>query len=325
MKLKTLKILAAAAIPALGLVAAGSATAQEYPSEPIQLVIPYNPGGDSDLVGRLFAGQLERVLGSTVVPVNVAGASGSIATTKVYQADPDGYTMLFHHSGVLGSMLTGAIDFAFDDLTVLGSVGLSEGSIWVTSGSSPYQNMEELVAAAKANPGTVKNGINFGSQTHVHAAAFEEAAGVEMHNVDVGGIGEKIVSILGQHVDVSEVQVGAVQSYLESGDMRALGTPAGQRFSGLPDVATFQEQGIDVAMPDRLFWVALPPEAPANVVETLQAALAELGESDELATEYAKVQITPQFLSAEDTVEYLNNEFEFNSQYKDIFLSRKKK
>ena len=250
-------------------------------------------------------------------------ASGSIATTKVYQADPDGYTMLFHHSGVLGSMLTKAIDFRFDDLTVLGSVGMSEGSIWVTSASSPYQNMEDLVEAAKANPGTVKNGINFGSQTHVHAAAFEEAAGVEMHNVDVGGIGEKIVSILGQHVDVSEVQVGAVQSYLESGDMRALGTPAAQRFSGLPDVATFQEQGIDVAMPDRLFWVALPPNAPADVVEKLQEALAELGESEELATEYAKVQMTPRFLPAQETVDYLNNEFEFNSQYKDIFLSKK--
>ncbi|MCY0097027.1 Bug family tripartite tricarboxylate transporter substrate binding protein [Hoeflea ulvae] len=323
MKLKTLKTLALAAIPAFGLITAGAAIAQDYPSQPIQLVIPYNPGGDSDLLGRIFASQLERVLESTVVPVNVAGASGSIATTKVYQADPDGYTMLFHHSGVLGSMLTKAIDFRFDDLTVLGSVGMSEGSIWVTSASSPYQNMEDLVEAAKANPGTVKNGINFGSQTHVHAAAFEEAAGVEMHNVDVGGIGEKIVSILGKHVDVSEVQVGAVQSYLESGDMRALGTPAAQRFSGLPDVATFQEQGIDVAMPDRLFWVALPPNAPADVVEKLQSALAELGESKELATEYAKVQMTPRFLSAQETADYLNNEFDFNSQYKDIFLSKK--
>ncbi|MEQ9247865.1 MAG: tripartite tricarboxylate transporter substrate-binding protein, partial [Nitratireductor sp.] len=235
----------------------------------------------------------------------------------------DGYTMLFHHSGVLGSMLTKAIDFRFDDLTVLGSVGISEGSIWVTSANSPYQNMEDLVEAAKANPGTVKNGINFGSQTHVHAAAFEEAAGVEMHNVDVGGIGEKIVSILGQHVDVSEVQVGAVQSYLESGDMRALGTPAAQRFSGLPDVATFQEQGIDVAMPDRLFWVALPPNASADVAEKLKAALAELGESEELATEYAKVQMTPRFLSAEETEDYLNNEFAFNLKYEDIFLSKK--
>lgn len=323
MKLTALKTLALAAIPALGLFTAGSAVAQEYPSEPIQLVIPYNPGGDSDLVGRIFASQLERVLDSTVVPVNVAGASGSIATTKVYQADPDGYTMLFHHSGVLGSMLTKAIDFRFDDLTVLGSVGMSEGSIWVTSAGSPYQNMEDLVKAAKANPGTVKNGINFGSQTHVHAAAFEKAAGVEMHNVDVGGIGEKIVSILGQHVDVSEVQAGAVQSYLESGDMRALGTPAVQRFHGLPEVATFQEQGIDVAMPNRLFWVALPPNAPADVVEKLTAALAELGESEELATEYAKVKMTQRFLPAQETVDYLNSEFEFNSQYEEIFLSKK--
>lgn len=322
MKMKTLKTLALVAISALGLFAAQSTVAQEYPSQPIQLIIPYNPGGDTDLLARIFAAQLEKALDNTVVPVNVAGASGSIATTKVYQSAPDGYTMLFHHSGVLGSMLTKAIDFRFDDLTVLGSVGLSEGSIWVTAANSPYQNMEDLVKAAKANPGTVKNGINFGSQTHVHAAAFEEAAGVEMHNVDVGGIGEKIVSILGQHVDVSEVQVGAVQSYLDSGDMRALGTPAAQRFRGLPDVLTFQEQGIDVAMPDRLFWVALPPGAPADVVEKLEAALAEMGKSEELASEYAKVQMTPRFLSAEDTVKYLNDEYEFNSRYKDIFLSK---
>jgi tripartite-type tricarboxylate transporter receptor subunit TctC len=317
-----MKTLALAAIPALGLFTAQSTVAQDYPTQPIQLIIPYNPGGDTDLLARIFASQLEKALDNTVVPVNVAGASGSIATTKVYQAAPDGYTMLFHHSGVLGSMLTKAIDFRFDDLAVLGSVGLSEGSIWVTAASSPYQNMEDLVKAAKANPGTVKNGINFGSQTHVHAAAFEEAAGVEMHNVDVGGIGEKIVSILGQHVDVSEVQVGAVKSYLDSGDMRALGTPAAQRFSGLADVPTFEEQGIDVAMPDRLFWVALPPKAPADVIEKLKAALAEIGKSEELATEYAKVQMTPRFLSAEDTVKYLNDEYEFNSRYEDVFLSK---
>jgi len=322
MRMTTMKTLALAAIPALGLFTAQSTVAQDYPTQPIQLIIPYNPGGDTDLLARIFASQLEKALDNTVVPVNVAGASGSIATTKVYQAAPDGYTMLFHHSGVLGSMLTKAIDFRFDDLAVLGSVGLSEGSIWVTAASSPYQNMEDLVKAAKANPGTVKNGINFGSQTHVHAAAFEEAAGVEMHNVDVGGIGEKIVSILGQHVDVSEVQVGAVKSYLDSGDMRALGTPAAQRFSGLADVPTFEEQGIDVAMPDRLFWVALPPKAPADVIEKLKAALAEIGKSEELATEYAKVQMTPRFLSAEDTVKYLNDEYEFNSRYEDVFLSK---
>ncbi|WP_164738226.1 tripartite tricarboxylate transporter substrate binding protein [Frigidibacter oleivorans] len=321
MKFRHLKTIAAAAVPALGLLAGGAAMAQDYPSKPIQMVIPYNPGGDTDLLGRIFASQLEAALGETVVPVNMAGASGSIATTHVYQAAPDGYTMLFHHSGVLGSMLTGAIDFSFDDLTVLGSVGLSEGSIWVTASSSPYEDMQDVVEAAKASPGTVKNGINFGSQTHVHAAAFEKAAGVEMHNIDVGGIGEKIVSILGQHVDVSEVQVGAVQSYLDSGDMRALGTPAAKRFDGLPDVATFAEQGIDVEMPDRLFWVALPPGAPDDVVETLKGALAELAGSEALKTEYAKVKMTPYFLSAEETVDYLNNEYEFNAQYKDIFLS----
>lgn len=319
MKLNTL---VAMTIPVLSLCAAGTLVAQEYPTKPIQLVVPYNPGGDTDLLGRIFATQLGDVLGQTVVPVNMPGASGSIATNHVYQADPDGYTMLFHHSGVLVSMLTNAIDFSFEDMTVIGAVGLSEGSIWVTSAMSPYQNMEDLVEAAKANPGLVKNGINFGSQTHVHAAAFEEAAGVEMHNVDVGGIGEKIVSILGQHVDVSEVQVGAVQSYLESGDMRALGTPAGQRYSGLPDVATFQEQGIDVAMPDRLFWVALPPEASSVAVETLTAALAELAVSEELATEYAKVQMTPYFLSAEEATDYLLTEFEFNSKFEDVFIAR---
>jgi tripartite-type tricarboxylate transporter receptor subunit TctC len=256
--------------------------------------------------------------------VNVAGAAGSIATAKVKNSPADGYTMLLHHSGVLISMITGAIDFSFKDMTVLGSVALSEGTIWVTGANSPYKDMTDIVKAAKANPGTVKNGLNFGSQSHAHVAAFERAAGVQLHNMDVGGIAEKIVALLGGHIDVTEVQVGTVTSYLQTGKMRALGTSAVNRFSGLPDVKTFKEQGIDITMPDRLFWLGLPPGAPEDVIKTITAALGKVAKSPKIKPEYDKVLMTPYFKNAVEATQYLDDEYKFLVQYKDVFQTKKK-
>ena len=325
MKNSTMTKWVASALMGAALVVAPQAVSADdaYPSKPVQLIVPYNPGGDTDLLGRLFASELEKTLGETVVVVNVAGASGSVATTKVKESDPDGYTMLFHHSGVLVSMLTGAIDFSYNDMTLLGSVGLSKGSIWVTGANSPYQDIGDVVKASKETPGSVKMGVNFGSQTHVHAVAFERAADVKLHMIDVGGIGEKIVAILGGHVDATEVQAGTVTSYLESGDMRVLGTTAGDRFEGMPDVKTFAEQGVDVAMPDRIFWVAMPAGVPQDVVDTMSKAIAEAGKSETLKAEYAKVKMTPYFLNAKETAEYLDAEYQFNDGYKEVFLSKK--
>ncbi|MDR1828217.1 MAG: hypothetical protein LBR29_07800 [Methylobacteriaceae bacterium] len=184
--------------------------------------------------------------------------------------------------------------------------------------------MTDVVKEAKAHPGTVKNGLNFGSQSHAHVIAFERTAGVELHNMDVGGIAEKIVAILGGHIEITEVQVGTVISYLQAGKMRALGTPAGNRFSGLPDVKTFKEQGIDVTMPDRLFWVGLPPNAPENVVKTLAAAFEKVAKSPNIKAEYDKILITPYFKDAAGATQYLDDEYNFLIQYKDVFQSSKK-
>lgn len=315
-------LIAAAALVALP----GAASAADaYPAKAIQLVVPYNPGGDTDLTARVFAKEFEAAVGQPVVVVNVAGAAGSIATTKVKNAPADGYTILFHHSGVLVSMITGAIDFSYKDLTILGSVALSEGTIWVTGAKSPYKDMSDIVKAAKAKPGTIANGVNFGSQSHVHVAAFERVTGVQLHNQDVGGIAEKIVAILGGHIDATEVQAGTVSSYLQAGSMRALGTPSADRFSGLPDVKTFKEQGIDLVVPDRLFWLGLPPNTPEDVVKVLTAALQKTANSPAIKKDFAKIEITPFFKSAADATARLDNEYKFLAEYKDVFLNAKKK
>ncbi|MBE0530085.1 MAG: tripartite tricarboxylate transporter substrate binding protein [Rhodospirillales bacterium] len=319
----TIGLLASAAMLA-GLSTAADA-ADAYPTKAIQLVVPYNPGGDTDLLARVFAKEFEKTLGKPVVVVNVAGAAGSIATTKVKNAPADGYTVLFHHSGVLVSMITGAIDFSYKDMAVLGSVALSEGTIWVTNATSPYKDMADIAKAAKAAPETVKNGLNFGSQSHAHVVAFERAAGVRMHNMDVGGIAEKIVAILGGHIDVSEVQAGTVSSYIQAGRMRALGTPAANRFAGLPEVKTFKEQGIDITMPDRLFWLGLPPNTAADVMKTLTGALEKTAKSPDIAKDYAKIEMTPFFKSAVEATVLLDEEYKFLVEYKDVFQSPKKK
>lgn len=320
---KTLGLLATTA--ALFSLAGTTVAADAYPTKAIQVVVPYNPGGDTDLLARVFAKEFEKALGQPVVIVNVNGAAGSIASTKVKNAPADGYTLLFHHSGILVSMITGAIDFSFKDLTMVGSVALSEGTFWVTGANSPYKDMADLAKAAKANPGTVKNGLNFGSQSHAHVAAFERAAGVQLHSMDVGGTAEKIVAVLGGHIDVTEAQVGAVSSYLKAGRMRALGTPSANRFSGLPDVKTFKEQGINITMPDRLYFLALPPSTPENVVKALTAALEKTAKSPAIKTDFDKVEMTPYFKGAAETTAQLDEEYTFLSQYKDVFKTSKKK
>ena len=299
--------------------------ADAYPARPIQIVAPYSAGGDTDLIARIMAKELQPLLKQPVMVVNVVGGAGSIATAKVKNSPPDGYTMLLHHSGVLISTLTGAIDFSFKDMSVLGAVGISEGTVWVTGAQSPYKDMADVVKASKANPGSVKNGVNFGSQSHTHVLAFERAAGVQLHNMDVGGLAEKNVALLGGHIDLSEVQMGTTKAYVDSGRMRVLGTPAAERYADLPNVKTFKEQGIDVSVPDRLFWIGLPPGVPAHVMKTLSDALAKISQSPDIKQELAKLNVGPYFKNAAETTAYLDNENAFLAQYKDVLVGGAKK
>lgn len=322
------KTLASSLLLACGLLAGtwGAAQAAEtFPTKSVQMIVPYNAGGDTDLVGRIIAKELQTAFKKPVVVVNVNGGAGSIGATKVKDSTPDGYTALFHHSGLLLSSITESIPFSYKDMTMVGSVALSEGSVWVVNSNSPYKNLQDLIKAAKEKPGTLKNGVNLGSQSHTHGVALEKAADIQLHNVDVGGIAEKNVALLGGHIDVTETQVGAVLGYLKSGRMRVIGTPAARRYAGLPDVPTFKEQGVDLTVPDRIFFITLPPNTPQAVVDAYAAALRQVSASKTTSPELDKIMITPYFRDAKETLAYLDEENAFLSQYKDILLSGKKK
>ncbi|MCC8190497.1 MAG: tripartite tricarboxylate transporter substrate binding protein, partial [Planctomycetes bacterium] len=173
----TLALLAVLATPA----------GEAYPTKPVQVIIPLNPGGDTDVNGRLFCKYLEQELGQPVVVVNAGGGGGTIGTRRVIGSKPDGYTVLFYHTESMLPKIAGMVDYDLFDLDMCGIGILDDTTVLATYEGAPYQTLEEMVEYARANPGKVEFGMQTGGYPHLIGLALQEVTGATFNIVDVGG------------------------------------------------------------------------------------------------------------------------------------------
>ncbi|MGX9961799.1 Bug family tripartite tricarboxylate transporter substrate binding protein [Roseomonas sp. F4] len=223
-------LLAAAA----GLALASPAIAQNWPSRPIRLVIPYPPGGGTDIAGRIIAHRLSTVWGQTVVVENRGGAGGMIGTRAVGQAEPDGYTLLFNGT-------TSVVRDNFDPRSVVDHVVrvAATHNILVINRTIPATTVPEFIAYLKANPGKVNHGTAgpLASQ-HLAAVMFDLLAGTRMENVHYRGTGPSVVGILGNEVQCMFGSMSAVLPLIQDGKLVALATSSASRSQLLPSLPT---------------------------------------------------------------------------------------
>ena len=257
----------------------GTASAQQYPSQNIKMIISFGPGGGSDIIGRIVAQRLQEKLGQTVVVENRAGAGGMIGNEAVANSPKDGYTLGIMTAGqVIAPVMTKQP--RYDTLKVFDSVGqiATAGLLIVVRPDSPYKDIKTLVAAAKANPGKINFASpGYGATQHLAAELFKQVAGINAQQVQFRTSGEALAALLSKNIDVLFDTVTALLGPVTSGQIRALAVTGKDRFPATPNVPAAIESG---ALPnyDVTTWYALygPRGMPKPVIAKLNTALNEM-------------------------------------------------
>jgi tripartite-type tricarboxylate transporter receptor subunit TctC len=264
------RILGALALVALCAGGAGSAGAA-YPEKPIKFIVPYAPGGASDIVARLMQKALEGVLSQPTVIINKPGAGGALGAREVKDAEPDGYTVLSTHIALHTTHLMGQADFdytAFEPVAETGAIEL----IMTVPRTSPFKTIGDMVAAAKAKPNTVTHATNLTSVLHLAVLQMMDVIGFEFRIVQVGGGGARKPHMVGGHSDTSYFGIGEVKQEIETGDLRVLALMSRERTDLLPDVPSIKEAGWDYSPLGVAFWWVVPKGTPADRVKVLADA-----------------------------------------------------
>jgi tripartite-type tricarboxylate transporter receptor subunit TctC len=268
-------------IAVLALVLASGTAAAQYPNKPIKLVVPYSPGGATDVIGRVLAQHLSPALGQQVVVENKAGAGGNLGAESVATAPPDGYTLLMgamtSHS-IMATLEKDTIRYSLEkDLVPVAIVG-SVPLVWVVTPSLPVKDLKELVAYAKANPNKLTYASSgAGAPQRMCAELFRRMGGnLDMVHVPYKGSGPAMTDLVsGQVVTMCETVPASLQ-FIKAGRLRALAVTTPKRISMLPDVPTTAELGMPGYEVASLFGVAAPAKTPKPIVDRLNAELTKI-------------------------------------------------
>lgn len=295
--------------------ASNEASSDDYPTKPIEVIVPAGAGGDTDLNTRIMAKYLEQELGQSIVVSNVAGAGGSTGINQMLSSNPNGYTALVYHNALLVNNIYGLADYTLDDFKFTGIGVVDRSNAFLTVPNDNFDDLQSLIEYAKANPGEVKVATEIGSMTHLQVLEFEQKTGVEFNVVDVGGASEKVTALLGGRVDILPTSLGLVQDYLNSGDFISLGVIADERLESAPELETFKEQGVDMSI-DKVFYWAFPPETPDSIIDKFSAALENIVNNESFREEIENAWLEPEYLDQEETVNKLQ---EIDDLYRDIY------
>lgn len=262
-------------------------------AKPIEVIVPYPPGGGIDLMARLLAKHLgEQLKGATFVVNNRAGAGGQIGQEAIFAARPDGYTLGALSTLVLSSIpLERPVRWRVEEFTFLANVVDDPGAFWVKA-DSPLKSLADLRKRAADKPDTVSVGMaaGIGSDDHQLLPAFEEAAKVRCLNAPYNGTSHAIRDLLGGVVEAASYNASEGLNFMRDGRTRCLGLAGSRRWTAMPDVPTFREQGFDVLNGSARGFVA-PPKLPAEITASLTGAFRELLGKPEFLAEAEKLNL----------------------------------
>lgn len=292
-----------------------SSTAQAaYPDKPIRLVVPYPPGGATDVIGRIVAKNLGTALNGQVVVDNKAGASGNIGADAVAKAPADGYTLLLGamtaHSVAL-TLEKGKLSYNwekdFSPITSVGSVPL----VFVINPSVPANNIKELIAFAKSKPGYLTYASSgAGGPQRMAAEQFQRRAGVELLHVAYKGSGPAMTDLIGGQVLMMIETVPAAQSFIKSGKLKALAVTTPQRVSMLPDVPSAMEAGLTGFDVSSKFGLLAPANTPKAIIDRLNAEMVKILNNPEVKEQLLVQGAYAKSLTPEQTKQLIRQEID---------------
>jgi tripartite-type tricarboxylate transporter receptor subunit TctC len=248
--------------------------AQDYPTRPVTVVVPFPAGGPSDVVARIVAEHMSRTLGQTLVIENVGGAGGTIGSARVAAAAPDGYTLLAGSMGshVAAPVLTPNIKYGPGDFAPIGPTAHSPAVI-VARKDFPSKDLREFISHVKQNAAAVKQAHGgVGASSHMACVLFNSSAAIKPTQVAYRGTGPAMNDLIGGHVDTFCEQSVSVAQQVSGGAIKAYAVSATERLAALPNVPTAKEMGVDYQMS---IWAGIfaPKGTPKAVLDKLAGAL----------------------------------------------------
>lgn len=267
------------------------AWAQDYPTKPLRLVVPFTPGAANDTIGRFVATDLGAALGKQVVVENRAGAGGTIGTEHVATSAPDGYTILLTSSALTTSPYVYKLKFdAEKSFEPVSAIAIADSAILAISPSLPAKSVQEFIALAKSKPDQlhmVHSGI--GTFLHTSGVMFAKSADIKIVSVPFKGAGPAIQSILGGDAHSIMVGYSSLGPFLTSGRLRAIGVASDKRSRYTPDVPTMAEQGLPDVKAANWFGILAPAGTPQPIVQRLNKELAAIQDRPEFKSHLEKV------------------------------------
>ena len=300
---RTMKLIAGLMLAAL----ASGAAAQGYPDRSVRVIIPYPPGGSTDLLGRTVAQKLTEVFGHQAVPDNRPGAGGNVGAEIAAKSPPDGYTILLAPVSPMAinvSLYAGRMKFNpetdFAPITLVAKVPL----LLVAHPSVPAKNLKEIIALAKAQPGRLTYGsAGSGSSNHMVGEMIKMAAGINMVHIPYRGGAPALIALMAGDVDLVVAQVPSGAQLIKSGRVRGIAISGDKRSPAIPEIPTINESGLPGFDATSWYCIVAPAGTPRPVINRLHTELVKILQSPEvrerLVAEGAEVQTTtPEELAA---------------------------
>jgi tripartite-type tricarboxylate transporter receptor subunit TctC len=300
------------ALAAVVIFSAAGVRAEDYPSHPIRLILPYNPGGIVDYVGRVIGQGLSQATGQSVVPENKPGAGGIVGTHAVAASDPDGYTLLLMDPAiVVNPVLQADINYdLFNDLKVV-SVVTSSPLVLVTSPSLPVTTFQEFVDYGKANPGKLNfASAGVGTTPHLAGELFRMRTGIDATHVPYRGIAGSFADLMTGKVQFSFSGIPGAKPFTDDNRLRALATTGAQRSPAYPNLPTVAEAGLPGFQVDLWLAIFVPSATPDKVIAQLSAELKAMLEDPAIKASLSKFGVETRGTSPEEGTRFVRAEYE---------------
>jgi tripartite-type tricarboxylate transporter receptor subunit TctC len=273
-----------------------AAAAQTYPSKPVRLIVPFAPGGATDVIARLAGQKLSEQLGQPFLVDNRPGANGNIGTEVAVKSPADGYTLVMSYDGTMAINPSVYRKMPFDpvkDLAPVGSVAQLP-LLMVVHPSVPAKTLAEFVALAKSRPGAVNySSAGYGSAGHLAAELFRGRAGIDIVHVNYKGGGQAVQDLLSGQIQMLMTGLTTADGHLKAGKLRAIAFTSGKRMPGLPDTPTFEEGGYPGLVVMSWYGILAPAGTPADIVRRLNAELNKAIQAPEVVARLTSLGTEP--------------------------------
>ncbi|GHU36328.1 ABC transporter substrate-binding protein [Betaproteobacteria bacterium] len=281
-----------------------------FPEREVTIVVPFNPGGASDMTSRIIAKGLEAPLGKPVVVTNKAGGSGGVGMSQVARGTPDGYTLSYIPVELVMHKALKLSDLGPTSFEFIGLVTMVPAAVTVPA-DAPYNTIAEFIKYAKDNPGKVRVGNSgTGSIWHIAASALEINQGVIFNHIPFEGAAPAVTALMGKHIEAVSVNAGEVKAGLDAGKLKILAVMTPQRDPAFPNVPTLIESGIKLEFAG---WggFGAPRGTPKPVVDKLAAALQKAASTDEFKNFIVSRGMIVQYRSPEEAVKFVDDQYVF--------------